>query len=78
MRGAQRIGIAHRLVPLEDEIQALLYGLIREDAEARPRARACRRGGQGRDPRRLYRLNLEGDHGATYLEFHVVVMTAGW
>ena len=63
---------------MEDEVQALMHGLIQEDAEARPRARACQRGGQGRDPHGSYRLNLEEDHGATYLELHGVVMTAGW
>ena len=59
---------------MQDEVQALVHGLIREDAEARPRVRAFQRGGQGRDPHGSYRLNLEEDHGATYLELHGVVM----
>ncbi len=63
---------------MEDKVQALAHGLIREDTEAWLRVRACLRGGQGRDPHGSYRLNLEEYHGATYLELHGVVMSAGW
>ncbi len=63
---------------VKDKVQALVHGPIQEDAETWPHTRACRRGGQGRDPRGSYRLNLEEDHGATDLELHGVVMTTGW